>query len=68
MNHCEWCGRELNGWYLKYRGKFFCRIKDDGCLKNYLYEQADEEIELEKYQKSDYRMDMVTWMEDRGLD
>ena len=68
MNHCEWCGRELNGWYLKYREKFFCRTKDDGCLKNYLYEQADEEIELEKYEKSDYRMDMVRWMEDRGLD
>lgn len=68
MEHCAWCGRELNGWYLKYHEKKFCRCGNDICLKNYLFEEADDEIEMDKIMDDDYRMDYVTWMEDRGLD
>lgn len=67
MEHCEWCGAELNGWYLKYHGKCFCRNKNDICLKNYLFDEADEEIEMDKNMSDYYRMDYVTWMEDRGF-
>lgn len=41
---CEWCGRELNSFYLIYKGKTFCEDNYCQCIKNYLYEQADEEI------------------------
>ena len=68
MEYCEWCGCALEGWYLKYHGKCFCRHKDDSCLKNYLFEEADDDIEMEQYVGNDYRMDMVRWMEDRGLE
>lgn len=63
---CKWCGKEINGWYLRYKGNVFCREKDDLCLKNYLFEDADKDIEMgcheteeeykyhEKCKKSDY--------------
>lgn len=68
MEFCAWCGHELNGWYLEYHEKKFCRHGNDICLKNYLFEEADDEIEMDKIMDDDYRMDFVTWMEDRGLD
>ena len=42
---CEWCKRELHNWYLTYKGKNFCRYNNDACLKNYLFDEADGEIE-----------------------
>lgn len=68
MKRCAWCECELTGWYLIYKGKYFCRNNDDACLKNHLFEEADKDIEEDKDFSSDYRMDYVTWMEERGFD
>lgn len=68
MKHCAWCDREINGWYLTYHGKHFCRSKDDSCIKNFLYEEADGDIEMDKDMDDEYRMDYVRWMEDRGFE
>ena len=43
---CEWCGHEIDTWYLKYEGKAFCRDNDDKCLKEYLYEKSDATLEM----------------------
>lgn len=45
---CEWCGKEITGWYLSYKNHNFCRDNDDLCLKNYLFEEHDEQIEMDK--------------------
>lgn len=45
---CKWCGKEIHGWYLIYKGMTFCSTKDDLCLKNYLYEEHDAEIDMDK--------------------
>lgn len=55
--YCEWCGKELKSWYLTYKGKAFCRYKDDACLKNYLFEEHDSEIGEERG-KGDVQYDM----------
>lgn len=66
---CEWCGNTITSWYLKYKGKNFCRSNSDSCLKNYLFDEADKEISEERTDcETEYRMDMVTFMEQRGLD
>lgn len=44
---CEWCEKEIEGWYLIYKGKNFCRRNDDKCIKEYLYEQEDENIDMD---------------------
>lgn len=68
MRYCAWCDCELNSFYLRYRGKTFCRTNDDACIKNYLFEEADKEIEEDRDETDDYTMDYVLWMEERGLD
>lgn len=42
--YCENCGRELDGWFLTYHGKHFCRYGNDKCIKDFLYEEHDAEI------------------------
>ena len=42
---CENCGQEIEGLYVKYDGKYFCRHDDDKCLKEYLYDKTDGECE-----------------------
>lgn len=42
--YCEYCGRELDGWFLTYKNKHFCRFGNDRCIKEYLYEEHDAEI------------------------
>lgn len=37
-------------------------------MKNYLFDEADSEIVEDRECTDDYRMDMVTFMEERGLD
>lgn len=63
------CHRELNGWFLKYKGKYFCDDENRDCIKTYLFEEADDErlIEEDKYCDDYYSMDYVRWMEDRGF-
>lgn len=48
MSHCKWCGRELKSWFLIYKGYKFCRYNDDACLKNYLFEEAEKDIEEDR--------------------
>lgn len=45
---CAWCGETIDGWYLTYKGNVFCREKNDSCLKEYLLEEADEEIGMNR--------------------
>lgn len=42
---CEWCGRELKHFYLKYGNKTFCRFNNDSCIKEYLFEKFAKDIE-----------------------
>lgn len=56
---CEWCGKELTDWYLTYKGKKFCRRKEDQCLKDYLYDEADEEIGMEMTGDMSYNEDLA---------
>lgn len=44
---CFWCDNDIEGWYLVYEGKSFCRRRDDACIKEYLYEKIDGEIDIE---------------------
>lgn len=46
MSHtCEYCGNEIEGNFIKYKGMFFHRFSDDECFKNWLYEQTDGKCE-----------------------
>lgn len=48
---CKWCGREITNWGYKYDGMWFCdggtktRAVDGICLKNYLFEKYQKDIE-----------------------
>ncbi len=67
---CKWCEKEIKGWHLKYKGMTFCEDNDNACLKNYLFEEHDREIEEDKVFDDDYNMDevdYVTFMEQRGF-
>lgn len=44
MLYCEWCGREIKSWYLKYDDKNFCENDNNQCLKEYLFDKADKDI------------------------
>lgn len=49
---CAWCGKPIGNWAYKYDDKYFCpggskRDKDGICLKNYLFEKFDKDIELD---------------------
>lgn len=37
---CEGCGNELNGNYIEFNGKCFCRTDNDDCIKNWLYDRV----------------------------
>lgn len=37
---CEICGQEIEGLYVKYDGKYFCRNDGDNCIKEYLYDNT----------------------------
>lgn len=67
---CEYCGKRIDGWYLRYKGKTFCEDANNTCIKNYLYEEHDKEIEEDREFTDEYNMDeidYVTFMEQRGL-
>ena len=38
---CEYCGKEIEGGYIKYKDKYFCRKDADQCIKDWLYDQLD---------------------------
>ncbi len=59
MEYCKWCGRELHGWYLTYKGMTFCDDKDEMCIKNYLREKHDLDIDSEIAEDSEYSMQEV---------
>lgn len=40
---CEYCGQEIEGNYIEYKGKYFHRFSDDECFREWLYEQTDGE-------------------------
>lgn len=42
---CEYCGKEIEGNYVKYKDKYFCRHDNDECLREWLYDQTDGECE-----------------------
>ena len=39
---CEICGQEIEGLYVKYDGKYFCRKDGDNCIKEYLYNKTND--------------------------
>lgn len=46
MSHvCEYCGNEIEGNFLKYKGMYFHRYDNDVCFKEWLYDQTDGECE-----------------------
>lgn len=59
MKYCEWCSTEITGWFLTYKDKCFCRNKNDSCIKQYLYEEHDAEIGMDKVISDDYDMSKV---------
>lgn len=66
---CKWCGREIKSWFLRYDDESFCRDNDDLCLKNYLFEKFDKDIEEDREEgETKYTMDYITFLEERGLD
>lgn len=42
---CQCCGLEINGNWLKYKGKYFCRKDNDSCFKEWLYDRTDGDCE-----------------------
>lgn len=38
---CEQCQHEIEGGFIKYKGKYFCRKDKDQCFKEWLYDQTD---------------------------
>ena len=44
---CKSCGKEIEGYYLKYDGYSFCRRNNDECLKDYLFDKYDDDIQME---------------------
>ena len=64
---CEYCGNRISGWHYKYKGMVFCEDNNSACIKNYLFEEHDKEIEEDKEFDDYYDMDYVTFMEERGF-
>lgn len=62
---CDYCGRELDGWFLTYKDKHFCRFGNDRCIKEYLYEEHDAEI-LEERGNGEVAYDMSKVAEHDG--
>lgn len=58
---CKWCGAELTGWYLTYKGCTFCRKRNDMCLKNLLFEEHDKDIGMDKVVEDYYDMGEVEY-------
>ena len=44
---CYWCEKKIDGWYIKYKGHVFCHSWDDSCIKNFLLNEADDDIEID---------------------
>jgi hypothetical protein len=60
MEYCEWCGCELDNWYWIYKGKKFCQTQNNKCLKEYLFDEADNELTLGRGEGTvEYSMDQV---------
>ena len=51
---CKWCENRIDGYYLKYKGMTFCESNNCSCLKNYLFEEHDKEIEEGREVEDDY--------------
>lgn len=49
---CFWCKKPIEGDYLRYDNKLFCERFNDKCIKEYLLDMADGEIE-HGYHESD---------------
>ena len=56
---CYWCKKEITSWYYKYKGRVFCEDNDGQCLKNYLFEKFDRDIDLDRIFNEDYDMSHV---------
>lgn len=44
---CYWCDEEIERWYIKYQGHYFCKANNDRCIKDYLYDRADDDFVLD---------------------
>lgn len=44
---CKSCGKKIEGYCLKYDGYSFCRRNNDECLKDYLFDKYDDDIQME---------------------
>lgn len=67
---CKWCENKIDGYYLKYKGMVFCEDNNFSCIKNYLFEEYDKDMQEDRIVDDDYRMDEVLRMEEmeeRGL-
>lgn len=57
---CCWCHRQIDGWYYKYKHRVFCDINDGQCLKEYLFEKFEDDIEFDRvYTEDEYDMSHV---------
>ena len=41
---CDWCGKELYGWFYRYKDLTFCQREGDRCLKEFLFTKHRNEI------------------------
>lgn len=45
---CDWCGKELDGWFYRYKDLTFCEKANGRCLKEFLFAEHLEEIKKDK--------------------
>ena len=45
--YCYWCNDNIVGWYIKYKGHVFCRKNHDACVKDFLYDEADDNLDID---------------------
>ncbi len=45
--HCYWCNDNIVGWYIKYKGHTFCRKNNDACIKDFLYDEVDDALNID---------------------
>lgn len=44
METCDWCGKEISGWFYRYKGLTFCQRENDRCLKEFLFAEHHHDI------------------------
>ena len=41
---CDWCGKEIKGWFYRYKNMTFCQGNHDRCIKEFLLSEHSRMI------------------------